>query len=183
MKEGVRIMAVSCAPLDREKTRVVGVISRKGYIEGILSAYVTVDGTDSAVVIAKMLKNSRFWDQVRLIAVNGIGVAGLNILDVEGVERATHTKVLSITRGKPHPAELINALKTYSKLGGADVSNRVKLVEKMKDLNEFRLEGLYSQTSLDRADAKRFARDAFELLRVAHLIASGVSKGESKGRI
>ncbi len=183
MKEGIRIMAVSCAPLERKRTLLVGVISRMGYMEGILSTYVAVDGTDSTDVIAKMLNGSRFGDQVRLIAVNGIGIAGLNILDINGVEKKTKTKVLSITRGKPRPIELIKALKTYSKLEKVDVEDRVQLVKGLKNLNKFKLEGFYSQTSLDKADAKRFIPEAFELLRVAHLIASGVSKGESKGRI
>ncbi len=183
MKEGIGIMAVSCAPLEEKKTRLVGVVSRKGYIEGFLSAHVTVDGTDSAGVIAKMLNDSRFRDQVRLIVVNGIGVAGLNILDVGRIEKETKTKVLSITKGKPHPNELIKALETYSKLEKVNVKNRIQLVRNLKNLNGFKLEGFYSQTSLNKTDAKRFVQDAFELLRIAHLIASGISKGESRGRI
>jgi len=183
MKEGVRIMAVSCAPLEAKRTLLVGVVSRKGYVEGVLSTHVTVDGTDSTDAIAKMLNTSRFREQVRLIAVNGIGVAGLNILDIPRTERITKTKVLSITRGKPHPSKLINALKVFSKLEKEDVKSRLQLMKNLKNLNEFRHKGFYSQTSLEKADANRFVPEAFELLRVAHLVVSGIAKGESRGRI
>jgi endonuclease V-like protein UPF0215 family len=46
MKSGVRILAVACAPAEKKKTLLVGVVSRKGYIVGILSSMINVDGTD-----------------------------------------------------------------------------------------------------------------------------------------
>ncbi|MFI5412945.1 MAG: DUF99 family protein [Candidatus Micrarchaeales archaeon] len=183
MKEGIRILAIACSPLKRKKTLLVGLVSRKDYIEGLISTYVTVDGIDSTNKIAKMLKESKFNDQVRLVVMNGIGIAGLNVLDVKKFEKLTSTKVLSITRRKPRPDELIKALKVFSSMTKTDVKERIMLVEKLNELNTFGIQEFYLQTSLSKADSKKFVLKAFELVRLAHLIASGIESGESKGRI
>ncbi len=183
MKEGVRVLAVACAPTDKSKTLLVGIVSRKGYIEGVLSTHVAVDGTDSTEKIANLLNGSRFKEQVRTVVMNGLGVAGLNIIDVGAFEKATKTRILSITRKKPRPNELIKALRAFSKQEKADVSKRIALVEKIKKINCVKAGNFYMQTTLEKGDATKFVDDAFELVRLAHLIARGVSSGESKGRI
>lgn len=183
MKKGIRLLAVSTGPTKGKRTLLVGIIFRDGIIEGILSAKVEVDGTDSTDKIAGMIKKSRFKEQIRLIAMNGIGLAGLNIVDAGRLQKLTNTKVLSVTRKKPHPNELIKALKAFSKMEKKDVSGRITLVKKIKNLNEFKEKGFYLQTSLTKTDAGKFVDRAFHFLRLAHLIASGVTGGESRGRI
>ena len=183
MKSGVRILALACAPLKGRDTLLVGIVAKNSIIEGIVSTSVQVDGTDSTKKIISLINGTRFGEQIRLVAVNGLGIAGLNILDVEKVQKKTGVKILSVTRNKPHPSELITALKTFSKLEKKDVSERLLLVGKIKELNEFKEHGFYLQTSLSKADAGKFVKQAFYFVRLAHLIASGVATGESKGRI
>ncbi|MCL5429905.1 MAG: DUF99 family protein [Candidatus Marsarchaeota archaeon] len=183
MKKGVRILAIACAPLKDGDTLLVGVVSRADMIEGILSTRVKVDGTDSTEKISRMLNKSRFREQVRLIAMNGIGIAGLNIVDVKSLERRTDAKVLSVTRRRPHPRKLIDALKAFADMERESVSARMEMINQVKKLNEFRTVGFYAQTTLERNDAEKFVTESVKLVRLAHLIASGVTSGESKGRI
>ena len=183
MKAGVRILAIAAAPLKKRDTLLVGIVSRADMIEGILTTRVTVDGTDSTERIAKMLNSSRFNEQVRVIATNGIGLAGLNIIDVQKLEKQTGTKAISVTRRKPHPKELVKALRLYSKQKGQDVKQRIKLVDSVTKMNEYKAEGFYVQTGMTKADALLFLANASKLLRLAHLLASGISSGESKGRL
>lgn len=183
MKSGVRILGVACAPAEKKKTLLIGIVSRRGYIEGVLSSIVSVDGTDSTKTIAQMLNNSKFRDQVRLVVLNGVGVAGLNILDIWKFEKITKTKVLSITRNRPRPALLIKALKAFSKAENKDVGERIALVEKLKVIETIKAKGFYAQTLLKKEDAVKFIPEAYEIIRISHLVARGVGSGESKGRI
>jgi endonuclease V-like protein UPF0215 family len=130
-----------------------------------------------------MLNNSRFKDQVRLVVLNGIGVAGLNIFDIWRFEKITKTKVLSITRNRPRPTLLIRALKAFSKAENKNVKEKIALVKKLKGIETIKAAGFYAQTLLKKDEAIGFISEAFELVRIAHLIARGVGSGESKGRI
>ncbi|MCW6160345.1 MAG: DUF99 family protein [Candidatus Micrarchaeales archaeon] len=183
MKTGIRILAVACAPLKKKDTLLVGIIAKDSVIEGVVSSKVQVNGTDATKKIIALVNKTRFKDQVRLVAVNGIGLAGLNVLDVDELRKRTKAELISVTRGKPHPSELITALRSFSKRSGEKVGERIELVNLARNLSEFRLKGFYLQTTLEKADAGKFVERSFHFLRLAHLIASGVTSGESKGRI
>lgn len=184
MKTGVRILALACAPLKGRLTLLVGIVAKDSIIEGVVSSRVRVNGADATKKIIGLVNKTRFKGQVRLVAVNGIGIAGLNVLDAEELRKRTKTELISVTRGKPHPEELITALRSFSKRTGEKVDDRIALVkDDVKKLSEFKLHGFYLQTSLEKSDAGKFTEQAFHFLRLAHLIASGVAAGESRGRL
>ncbi len=183
MKAGVRILSVACAPLEGKRTLLFGIISRSGEIEGAISTKVAVDGTDSTGRLIKMLKGTRFAEQVRILALNGVGVAGLNILDIKKFEKSTCAKVISVTRKKPRPPELVKALTSFSSATGADTRERVRIVEEIGEMNRYRINGFFFQTGLARRDAEKFAVEVIRQVRLAHIIASGLGAGESSGAI
>ncbi|MGC8572226.1 MAG: DUF99 family protein [Candidatus Micrarchaeia archaeon] len=183
MKEGIRIISFGCAPLEGKKTMLLGIISRDGVIEGAISTKIDVDGNDSTEKIINIIKRSRFKDQIKIVSLNGIGIAGLNILNVSLLEKKLNVKILSITRNKPHPDKLIKALKAFSHVEKADVSERIKFVKDASKLKIMKLNGFYAQTDLDKKDVKKFYLEAVNMLRIIHIILSAISKGESKGRI
>jgi endonuclease V-like protein UPF0215 family len=184
MKTGVRILAVASGPIAKGgDTLLVGVIGRNNIVEAVLSRRVKVDGRDSTAKITSMVRKSRFGEQVRVVAINGIAVAGLNVIDVRGLEKATGKKVLIITRKRPHPGQLIDALVKNGNTAGIGTGRQVWLVKEYAKNPPKRLLGFYVHTSMDDPDVKHLSRSAFGMLRLAHLIARGVSTGESKGRI
>ena len=82
MKEGVRYIAIASGPKEKGKDSIlVGVVFRNSYIEGLVSSTVKSDGTDSTDKIIRMIKHSKFRDQIRVLLFNGIALAGLNIID------------------------------------------------------------------------------------------------------
>jgi hypothetical protein len=183
MKSGIRIMSIGTGPAGIGKTILIGIISRNGTIEGAVSTKITVDDIDSTEKVIALLKKSRFSDQVRLIVMNGIGLAGLNIVDIYRVAAETECGVLSITRKKPHPNQLVNALRALARDTGTDTKQRIALVNKIKMANMFRSSAFYAQTTMKKEDAAKFIPQAVEQLRLVHIIARGISTGESKGRI
>jgi hypothetical protein len=177
MKQGIRILALATAPIQKKRrTLLVGVVGREGVVEGVVSTTIAVDGGDSSGKIARLFNRSRFNDQVRLIVMNGAALAGLNMVDYNELESRTGVKVASVTRTKPHPSQLAAAIRRNGKL----VRERLALISEFKRLKHYKAEGFYIQSN---AEIGALAKESIALLRMAHMIARGVSTGESKGRV
>jgi len=188
VKIGVRFAAVAGAPIGVDKfavakrVMVVCVIGKLNDIEGVLSTYVKVNGDDSAPSIIKMIGKSRFGSQVKAVALNGIAIAGLNVVDYKTMyDHGLHTIV--ITRNKPRPSKLIYALNMFARKNSIDVKHRIKIIKDFAVNKPEKLNGFYVQSSINREEIKGMASYLVSALRLAHLIASGVASGESKGRI
>ncbi len=182
MKEGIRIAAFAGEPFIRKEKscRIIGVIGRGTYIEGIISFSVEVDGSDATDKLIKSIKRSRFGNQVKLVAINGVSFAGLNIIDMVELGRKLSIPVIAMTRKKPH-MKLIK--RVLLRMEGGTL--KMKALDKIaKKADVFRYNGVYLQSvGIKRADAEKAVGNSKELLRVAHIVASGAFKGESKGRM
>lgn len=186
MKPGVRIAAVASAPIGggagkRRRVLVACVIARDSLIEGVLSCSVQVDGTDATTRITSMIRKSRFREQVRLLALNGVAIAGLNVVDAGRIARSLGVEFAIVTRKRPRKSLLIRALRRLSYETGMPVESRIALVDEIAKVRRVRLNRMFVQAST--VMDKELSGYAFSALRVAHLVASGISKGESKGRI
>lgn len=183
MKTGTRILALDDSAFSKKdgKSLVIGVVGRENIVEGIISFSVRIDGKDSAELIINAVRASRFRPQIKLIVLNGIVLAGLNIVDAERIRRELGIPVAGITRKKPHRDKLAEAIAKSSK----HVHYRMQILDSIKeDAVLYRHKGYYLQLfgiSRMSVDAKFEGMVAF--LRLAHLIGSGIAKGESRGRI
>ncbi|MGC9129837.1 MAG: DUF99 family protein [Candidatus Micrarchaeia archaeon] len=183
MKEGIRILSIDDSPFskDDDEVLVVGVVSRGEIVEGVISFYVSVDGDDATEKIIKKLSSSRFLRQVKLIAMNGITLGGLNIVDAEKLGSKFNLPILAITRRKPNKKAMMNAIRK----SGKNVNEKLMLLEKInKRMGASRINNLYVQyLGIKKRELEKFVEKAYPMLRLAHIIASGVVKGESKGRV
>jgi uncharacterized protein len=186
VKSGARYIAIASGPIGNRKSRktiLIGIIFRGNYIEGMLSGNVAIDGTDSTRQIIKMIADSRFHDQVRIVLLNGIAVAGLNIVKPKLLEKELRVKVVLLNRRRQNANELIKALKEFARIRKKDANERINIVSEYSKIKILKTRDLFLQSSLEDHYLRNFAEKAFEALRIAHIIASGISKGESKGRI
>ena len=184
MKAGIRFVAVASGPInERERALIVGVVGRNGVIEGVLSSSIEVDGKDSTASIVKMIDRSRFKEQIRLVALNGIALAGLNVVEIPRLEKALKIKTVVLTRGKPRPRLLVHALDEFAHESGKDVKRRIALVNEQAKIGSVLSAGFHLQSAIEEPEIRRLAKPIYEMLRIAHLIARGVETGESKGRI
>jgi endonuclease V-like protein UPF0215 family len=183
MKDGVRILALDDSSFSREDrdSLVVGVLGRKGVIEGVMAFRVEIDGSDSTDMIIQKVKRSRFIDQIRLIALQGISFGGLNIIDIIRLSKETGLPVVCIVRRKPHSGELKKAIKAV----GKDIAGKTALLDRInKAAGSKKIGKIYVQSiGLDAVDVKKLGGEAQDLLRLAHIIANGIARGESKGRL
>jgi uncharacterized protein len=182
MKGGIRILAIDDSTFDKKDkdALVVGVLGRMGIVEGVLSFRADVDGSDATAKIINKVKASRFKDQIRLVAINGMTLAGLNLVDIVRLRGSLGLPVLCIVRKKPSRSRLEGAIKAAIKDPYEKLSLLNNAYGHMKVAQE---KGLYLQyIGLEDKEAIALSEGALSLLRLAHVIATGIARGESKGR-
>ncbi len=134
MKRGARIAAFSSGPIKRgsgAKVLLVGVVARQGQVEGILSGRIMTDGDDSTKIMLKLVSGSRFRDQVKLIALNGVALAGLNIVDL-GLLKQRGYEYAVLTRYRQRPSLLIRAIR----LNGGKNTEKERLVNEQAAIGQ-----------------------------------------------
>jgi endonuclease V-like protein UPF0215 family len=189
IKREIRILAIDDSALLNEKVMIVGTVFRGGdWMDGVLRSDITRDGHDSTFVICNMIKKSKHFGQLRAVMLDGITYGGFNIVDIEKIHRETGIPVIVVMRSQPDFAKIKAALKYFS-----DGEERWKIIEKAGRIEK--IEGkngrspLYIQTAgISLKSAEKIIQltsirsNIPEPLRAAHLIATGVTLGESRGK-
>ena len=190
MKSQIRILGIDDGPFDFEdaSTKVVGVVMRlPAYVESVMITEVTVDGKlDATDRLIEMLLSSRQLPQLRLIFLDGIALGGFNVVDIRRLHDVVGVPIATVTREEPDFSEIETALKAHFE----DWEERLNIMSE-GNLEEFATG--HKPLYVDRVGIKRKELEGIlkastvrgvlpEALRVAHLIATALSKGESRGR-
>lgn len=162
---------------------VVGCVFSGSTFTGVVSGRVRKDGRNATEVLARLVTASKWAPQLQLVMLQGIALAGFNVVDLAGLRGLTGLPVLVVARRAPDLAAIRDALLTRVP-GGA---RKRALVEKAGPMEP--CAGVFVQRvgiSLEAA-ADVIARTALhgripEPLRAAHLVAGGAWGGESRGR-
>ena len=189
MKTEIRILGIDDSPFSfsDKYSILVGVIMRGGsYIEGVLSRKIEVDGDDGTYKCIDMVKNTKYKKQLKSILLNGINFCGFNVINIEKIYSETDIPVITITRDKPNFEKIKNALiKNFS-----DWKSRFEIIEKgslhkiKTDFNPIYIKCV----GIDVKEAKEIIKISTirgvipEPIRIAHIIASGITRGESYGK-
>ncbi|HDD71376.1 MAG TPA: DUF99 family protein [Candidatus Aenigmarchaeota archaeon] len=136
--------------------------------------------------IVKLINSSRHKQQLKVIMFDGITMAGFNLIDIKKVNEKTGLPVIVVNRKLPDLKKVENALKNFE-----DFEKRWKIVLNAGKLKECRVKNkkIYFQAvGISDEDAREIIRLSAtrslipEPLRVAHLIATAIVRGESYGR-
>ncbi len=161
---------------------VIGVVFRGGYwLDGVMHTEVLVDGFDATNKISAMITASPHYKQLRVIMLNGITFAGFNVVDMKELHRASALPVIAVTREKPDLQSIREALNHLPKgeerwkavLNAGDVVEVSTREEKGKIYLHAVGVSLPDAEAVVRLTSTR--SNIPEALRVAHLIASGIS--------
>jgi len=186
IKPEIRVLGVDdgvFTPHAKGLVPVVGVVFRGGYwLDGVMHTKVEVDGFDATEKIASMIINSPHYKQLRVIMLNGITFAGFNVVNIKELNSDTKLPVVAVTREKPNFTEIREALKNLPE--SEERWKTMKSAGKMFEVStRSENEKVYMQTSgILEEDARKILQltstrsSVPEALRVAHLIASGISK-------
>jgi endonuclease V-like protein UPF0215 family len=188
MKREIKIIGIDDAPFsfNQKKVVVIGVVMRgNGYIEGILKDEIEVDGVDATTSITTLVNGTRHKNQIKVIMLDGISLGGFNVIDVHKIYKDTGLPVITITREKPNFIKIKNALQKHF----TDWEKRWDTILKgnIRKLNgEYPIYVQYvgiSFPTVREIISLCTIRGAIpEPIRIAHLIATGITLGESRGR-
>ncbi|MEM3421583.1 MAG: DUF99 family protein [Candidatus Hadarchaeum sp.] len=193
IKPEIRILGVDDGPFEadyRGKVPLVGAVFRGGtWLDGVMISEVEKDGMDVTERLIEMLGRSRHLGQLRVLMVDGVTFAGFNVLDVREVFRKTGLPVIVISREIPVMADIRKALKHLPKW-----RQRWRIIRGTGKIYAVTTQSqdkpIYMQpVGIKREDAEKVVRLSStrslvpEPLRVAHLIATAIVRGESYGRV
>jgi endonuclease V-like protein UPF0215 family len=181
------ILGVDDAPFDKHQVRpvpVVGVLMEGGdLVEGVALGLFPVDGDDATGFLARWIDGLRWRAAIQAIILGGITLAGLGLVDLEDLARRLGIPVLAVTRKEPGRSRVAEAL------AAAGLSDRLEIARRSPAAVRLR-PGLYlAWAGTDATRAAALIRAVLrksrmpEPLRIAHLIASALERGESRGRV
>ncbi len=189
MKHEIRLLGIDDSPFtfNEKYANIIGVVMRGGsYIEGVLRNQISIDGGDATFVCKQMIEETRHRKQLKAVLLDGVALGGFNVVDIGEIYNDTDIPVITITRDKPDMAKIKNALqKNFD-----DWKNRWSLISKGELYEvETRHNPIYIKyVGLSIDEAKEIIKLSTirgvipEPIRVAHLIASGITRGESYGK-
>ena len=189
MKRQIRLLGVDDSPFTftEQYATVIGVVMRGGgYIECILREQVSIDGDDATFVCKNMIENTRHRKQLKAMLLDGIALGGFNVVDTEDVYNSTELPVITVTRDEPDFKSIEKALKENFD----DWKRRLRVIKngKMHKVKTSHNPIFVKCVGIDIDEAKEIIKLSTirgvvpEPIRVAHLIASGVTRGESYGK-
>lgn len=175
------------APFERHHrgdVTVIGAVFAGLRLDGVLSGRVRRDGINSTRMLIDLVQASRFRSHLQAVLLQGITLAGFNVVDVHGLSQALDLPVLVVARHAPDLQRIRSAL--LEKVPGG--RRKWALIERAGPMET--LAGVRVQrVGMDAASAedliKRLAvnSDVPEPLRTAHIIATGIADKPSRQRV
>ena len=192
IKKEFRILGIDDSPFNKftdKECLIVATVFRGGnYMDGLLSTKVKVDGEDSTKKLIQIIKKTKHKGQLRCIMIDGVALAGFNVINIKELNKKTKLPVIVITRRRPNFRKIENALKRANK---KTWKKKLNLMKKAGEIFRVKIKNknLYFQIAgIQEKEAKEIIKIATthaiipEPLRISHLIASGIVLGESRGR-
>jgi len=189
MKNEIRVLGIDDSPFtfNDKFSDIIGVVMRGGsYIECVLKNTVEIDGDNSTDKCVDMINHTRHKLQLKAVLIDGVSFGGFNVIDTEKIYDSTCIPIITVTRDKPDFEKIKMALEKHFK----DWEERYKLIME-GDLHEVKTvhNPIYVKcVGMTIKEAKEIIKISTirgvipEPIRVAHMIASGISRGESYGK-
>ena len=189
IKDEIRILGIDDSALISNKIVIVGAFFRGGkWLDGVLRSEVTKDGLDATDNIVSMVNNSKHLPQIRAIMLDGVTYGGFNPVDIVALYERTDVPVIVLMRDLPDFESIEKALSFLP-----ESETRMEIIRKAgmissvvtKD-NEnpvfFQCCGIDPNIAAKIIKITSTRSNIPEPLRVAHLIATGIVLGESRGK-
>jgi endonuclease V-like protein UPF0215 family len=207
----MNVLGFDDGPFERDHrgdVLLVGVVCAGTRLDGVVSGRVRRDGADATRKMIELVRGSQFAAHVRAVMLQGIAVAGFNVVDIHELSAVLGMPVLVVTRRPPDMSAVRRALfsdvpRRRPRVPGA--ARKWALIERagiVEPLGTSRRAMRRGPTGLRGGDqrlwiqraglsidaARRLVGDTTlhgnvpEPLRLAHLIAGGIVTGRSRGR-
>jgi hypothetical protein len=167
----------------RGDVRVVGAVCARTRLDGVLSGKVRRDGRNATDALIELVSGSKFAEHIRAVLLQGIALAGFNVIDVHRLAAVLDVPVVVMVRKAPRMHLVEHALLQRTP-GGARKWQLVRAAGPLEQLGAVWVQRI----GISAADTAALLRattshgNVPEPLRLAHLIAGGITTGQSRGR-
>jgi endonuclease V-like protein UPF0215 family len=184
VKREIRILGVDDARFKRgrdEWTRLIGVVYRGAeWMEGCLQIPIRVDGADVTRQLTRMVKASSHYGQLRVIMTRDSIFAGVNVLNLPELFKATQLPVIAVSDSEPDMVRVKKALQRIcpdrweEKFAVLEDSGPIRSVESRSGKTPVFLQwaGLPVHQAIELVKKTTIHSRIPEPIRIAHLIAS-----------
>ncbi len=189
IKKETRILGIDDSNFTKneDKVLIVGALLRGGFwIDGVVSTYIERDGLDATEKISEMIISARYKD-LRAIMLKGITLAGFNLVDIEKLNEKTGLPVIVVMRKMPDIEAIEKALTNLDQ-----IEKRLEIIKNAGQIYSGKVREksdiFFQFKGIEESDARELIRISSmhshipEPLRVSHIIATGVVRGESTKR-
>ncbi len=186
IKKETRILGIDDSPFNKfkdKKVLIIGTVFRGGeFMDGLISTYADVDGDDATEKILEMIKKSKHKEQLHAIMLKGVAVGGFNVIDINALSRKIKMPVVVVMKNKPELEKIEKALNNIK--NGEAKMDLIKKAGKITKIRHLFVQsaGIITKDISELIKITCTHSKVPEPVRVAHLIASGVVLGESRGR-
>jgi endonuclease V-like protein UPF0215 family len=180
------LLGIDDGPFQKRTSRavpVVGVMMEgPDLVEAVALTRFPVDGEGVTDFLADWVRGLRFRPALQGVVLGGITIAGLAVVDVEQLARELEVPVLVVNRRQPTDERLRAALESAGLHARRELLERAPPAHPVGDRLYVAACGLDPDEAAAAVRASRNKSEVPEPLRLAHLIAGAVARGESRGR-
>ena len=180
------LLGIDDGPFDKRRDArvpIVGVMMEGAdLVEAVAVTEFAVDGEDATGFLADWVPGLRCSPALHGVVLGGLTIAGLGIVEPQRLSVRLGVPVMIVNRQRPNDEALVQALRAAGLVERVTVLSRAPRAWRLQ-------EGLYvSHAGADRESVQRLLSGAFnksqlpEPLRVAHLVAAALARGQSRGR-
>jgi uncharacterized protein len=162
---------------------VVGAVFARLKLVGVIVGAVEKDGRDAAEQLVRLIAGSKFAEHLQLVMLQGIALAGFNVVDVFYLYEQLGLPVLVVARKFPDMAAVQNALLGQVQ-GGPEKWGLIEKLGPMEPAGSVYIQRMGLSLEEAQVVVSQFAVHGHlpEPLRTAHLIAGAIVDGQSRGR-
>ncbi len=174
------------APFERAHrgdVTVIGAVFNGARMEGVLRGKVRRDGINATRKLAELINQSRFMSSLQAVMLQGITLAGFNVVDIAGLSDRVGLPVVAVCRKKPDLRRIRRSL-LGSVPGGKAKWRLIERLEPPRQHGHVFVQRANLPWSAATVLIDRFAVNSYlpEPLRAAHMIAGALVHGESRHR-
>ena len=164
---------------ERLPVNVAGVVCAGTRFEGMVWGEIQQDGWDATETLAQLLLNGKFLAQLHLVLIDGISMGGFNIIDLPQLAVRLCRPCVAVMRRPPDLAAIEQALHHLP-----DAAQRLDRIRRAGAIYAhppfyFQVGGATPEATAEALIRLTDRGHVPEALRLAHLIAAAIVKGES----
>jgi len=161
---------------------VAGVVSKQTRFDGMVWDTIEPDGHDATRTLRDALQGGKFLPQLHALLLDGIALGGFNVVDLPALAEALEIPCVAVMRDRPD-FDRIRAALTHVD----DSDRRLETMRRAGEIHSarhvyFQVQGCSPQVAAEAVDTLTIHGHIPEPIRIAHLVATAVGRGESGRR-